>query len=292
MIEAIATCAPKNLVHTHSVPHFTEDFRERFVRSTGIECRHISEHTTEDLMIGACEMLDEVGITSIVTVTQTPEYKMPGPGFNIAKRIGIEGGAIFDLNLACDGYVKGLALAQMIATGSQGKVLLLVGDTLGSVMPASDPTVGLIFGNAASATIVTPEDPLVLITASYPQGFSHLTMKTSAYMNGEAVTNFAVTKVPEFMKDQGLIDGDIYYFHQANKTIINMLQKRLDISPNAIPISYGSYGNTSSASIPLTLCLFPPGITEKNIILCGFGAGLSISAMRIKRPDFTVYGEI
>lgn len=292
MIEMIGACVPKNIIKTMDVPHFKDDFKARFVQGAGIKERRVSRHTTEELMLGAIELLGEFECLSIVTVTQTPEYKMPGPGFLIAKKLGVEGGAIYDLNLACDGYVKGLAFASIIANASQGNVLLLVGDTLGSVMPEKDHTLGLLFGNAATATLVSPGSNTALITSSYPSGHEHLNMKHEAFMNGDAVTQFAVTKVPEFLRAEGLELMDKIYFHQANRMILASLERKLKLDHNKVPKCYENYGNTSSASIPLNICLHPPLKTDKNILLCGFGAGLSISAMQIERPQYTAIGEI
>lgn len=296
MIKYVSAVVPAERVKNLQLTRFKEDFLEKFVDSSGIVERRISKHTVEELMVGAARRLDLdfASLGAVITVTQTPAHQMPGPGFFVCKELGISGVPIFDLNCACDGYVKGIMVAELMAHSTEKPVLLFAGDTLGSFMPKDSPAVSLIFGNAATASLITPGPAYdgEAWSSSIPEGAHHLmSEKGVPYMNGEAVTHFATSEVPKFFKKHG-IQGDSYYFHQANKMILGAIEKRLGLDPKRIPHTFEYFGNTSSASIPLTMCMHPPLDDEKRIVLCGFGAGLSISAIVVNKPDFLIFSEL
>lgn len=284
MIEELFVCVPHQRVHNKDNPHFDKAFISRFIETTGIEERRIDKSlSTEDLMLAAAKQV-VTPYSSIVTVSQTPKGKMPGIGFQIANKLGLKTSSIFDLNFACDGFPKAMWIASQVASMDNSPVLLLCGDTLGSLMPQDDATVGLIFGDAAAAAIISPKLFVDFQTETFPNGADLLSYKDKPFMNGEAVTQFATKKVPEFMKRLSYNwKMKRFYFHQANRMILNSITRRLNLDEETVPHFYKNFGNCSSASIPLAMVL-DNAEPETEVLLCGFGAGLSISSIVCETP--------
>jgi 3-oxoacyl-[acyl-carrier-protein] synthase-3 len=101
------------------------------------------------------------------------------------------------------------------------------------------------------------------------------------FMDGMDVFNFAISVVPKSIKEIcafsciDLFDIDYLILHQANKFMTDFIVKRLKYPLERVPYCLDRYGNTSSASIPLTIASELTGKNMGNVIMCGFGAGLS-----------------
>ena len=101
-------------------------------------------------------------------------------------------------------------------------------------------------------------------------------------MNGTDVFSFGITQVPREIKlflqniNKEVSDIDYFLFHQANMFMLEMIRKKLKLESSQVPYSIIKYGNTSSASIPLTLSILGDDVRNKKIAMCGFGVGLSI----------------
>ena len=80
-------------------------------------------------------------------------------------------------------------------------------------------------------------------------------------------------------------DIDLFIPHQANIRIMESARERLGISKDKMSVSVNKYGNTSAASIPLSIDqeLKNGKIKDDDtIVLVGFGGGLTWGAMTIK----------
>ena len=254
-------------------------------------------------------------IDALIFLTQTPDYRQPATAPSLQYRLGLNKATLsFDINLACSGYVYGLSTA-MAYTSLQGinNVLLLVGETMSKTISPKDKVTFPLFGDAGSATLVQKKDVfktslfslnsdgseagiLNMPCGGYrnPSSIDSLTEKTDTEgnirtgehlrMDGMEVFNFGLREVPKDIKkimEQGNISidaVDMILFHQANKFMTDFFAKKLKISIEKIPYSLNKYGNTSCASIPLTIAseLTNDRFTNRsNVILSGFGAGLS-----------------
>jgi len=254
------------------------------------------------------------GIDAVVLVTQSPDLFLPATACIIQERLGLGTGcAAFDVNLGCSGYPYGLYIAgSMVRAQGCRRVLLLVGDTAGKVNPALDPQPPL-FGDAATATALewSEEGPTFhfslhtngcgwdKIMERKPGGRPGLDfdvfrqvvgadgavhVNTQYQLKGEDVFNFSVRTAPDAVEAMLQQVGwskeevDFFVFHQANRMINDRIRRQLKLDAARVPSTLPAFGNTSSATIPVTMAdqlrAQLRGARHK-LILCGFGVGLS-----------------
>ena len=289
---------------------------EEFVKTTGVVERHVSKTLcTSDLCYEAAEKLiaelqwNKSEIDAIVFVSQTSDYLIPSTSCILQHRLGLSKECFAtDCTLGCSGWVYGLGqVLSLVATGEIKKALLLAGDAKNL---ADGPSENL-FGHAGTATaveyclgskdfqfhfgtdgsgydaIIKPDGGARNVVSS--QSFEYEEIDGKMYnrlmlqMNGMDVFSFAISSAPKSVKrlaehfEFDYQDSDYYVFHQANLKINNMISKKLKLDESKVPLCLSSYGNTSSASIPLTIVSqlrdklqFPT-----KFICCGFGVGLS-----------------
>lgn len=254
-------------------------------------------------------------IDALIFVSQTPDYRIPATSCIVQERLGLSTECIaFDVNLGCSGYVYGLWMASnLISSGAVKRVLLLVGDTASKLNSPDDRSTVMLFGDAGTATALeydesafeidfvlgtdgkgkehliipaggfrTPVNKENLIRTALPEGGTR--GENDLFMDGGEIFNFTIKRVPailaELLTRNNLENKDIDYFvfHQANEFIIKHLAKKAQLTPQQTPISIDKYGNTSSASIPLTIVSELAGAlksNEKKIMMVGFGVGYS-----------------
>ena len=262
----------------------------------------------------------------LIFVTQTPDYQLPATACALHGRLGLaKSCAAFDVNLGCSGYVYGLAMAGAhLQAGAAKRVLLLVGDTISKVVSPADRSVAYLFGDAGTATALERTDgavPAYFVTGTDGAGAAHLqipagqfrvpstevTRATLAreggnqrsdeqlYMNGPEIFSFTLREVPGMINaaltaaSWGMDEPYAYVFHQANRYMIDYLVKRMKLPADSVVLQLENFGNTSSASIPLTICA---GLSERlargpaRLVLAGFGVGYSWAtvALTVDRP--------
>lgn len=261
---------------------------------------------------------DRSSIDILVYITQGPDVGIPATACLIQHRLKLPTTcAAFDINLGCSGYVYGLWVAGQLLASTNGKrALLLVGDkSTGGLRPGDRSTVSL-FGDAGSATAIehTVEDnPIYVVAGTDARGAVHLNLKMGAvrypipwgseklsdevyqqllkeaklHLNGGEVFAFTLRVVPNLVRDTLALAGvekeviDYFVFHQANKFILEHLAKKMKLPEGKSLIDMKKWGNTSSASIPLTICSSMSTILSKEskkVCLAGFGVGWSWAA--------------
>ncbi len=262
--------------------------------------------------------VDRSQINLLIFISQTRDYFIPQTSGIVQDKLGLPKSCIsFDVSLGCSGYVYGLSLAAglMNAFGIS-KALLLVGDISSLNSAYRDKSTYPLFGDAGTATLLErePEAPPMHFNLEgdgsgyqaiiIPDGGMRniLTKKSFNYkkiapgiyrtplhvaLNGIEVFNFSlrevVPNIRQLLKYTGeeLNNFDYVVFHQANKLINETLRKMLKLPPEKVPLSIGKFGNTSSASIPLTLVSElhnPLKNRPLKLLLSAFGIGLSWGA--------------
>lgn len=252
----------------------------------------------------------------LVVVTQTPDYINHPTSFVIHERLGLsENTLCLDFFHGCPGWVAGLsAVLPMLQTGNFKRAIYIGGDTISKDQDALSREDKPLFGDAVTATALEFSENSSSIflntgTRSYdgaslikPLGgwknpFSPETLKqkqdrlagltppdNSDLRDPMDVFSFAITTVPKSIKklcskwDIAIDSIDKLILHQANKMIVGMIAKRLGVPTEKVPTSLRDYGNTTCASIPLTMvtaCREDYSQGKQRTIVCGFGQGLS-----------------
>jgi 3-oxoacyl-[acyl-carrier-protein] synthase-3 len=284
--------------------------RERLVRNIGIELRPKSPEWQcfSDLAFEAAQSLIERlewsrdEIDALIVVTQSPDYVAPATAIILQDRLGLKNSTIaFDVNLGCSGYPFGLhLLGSMISAGGVKKGLLLVGDR-GAQM--ENP----IFSDAGTATALefdaaapamyfdlnsdgSGHQAIIFPVGGHrePVALKHLIegreRTVDLVLDGTAVLSFSTQRVPtavELLLDYAQVEKsevDYFLFHQANRMINETIRRKLELSPEKVPSSLRDFGNSSSASIPLTMTVrINQELSNNNqrLLMCGFGIGLS-----------------
>ena len=284
---------------------------------TGIQQRHIAapEQTASDLAVLAAEKLiseqkiDRNEIDFVLLCTQTPDYPLPTTSCLIQDRLQLATrcGAL-DFNLGCSGYVYGLALADgLIQSGAAKKILLLTAETYSKYIDPEDRSLRTIFGDGATATLLTSAQERSLWGFQFGSDGSGGDMllvadgggrpeedaikprhrkrwKRRLYMDGPSLINFTVEAIPhlvqEILDKNNLEDQDIshYLFHQATWKMLDQLRHRMNVDEQRLPIELADIGNTVSCTIPILIDRMRSRGSwraESTNMLVGFGVGLS-----------------
>jgi len=309
-------------------PNFSEEDAKAIVDKTGIFERRVANETTTatDLAFAAAEglinqmQLDRNVIDALILVTQTPDYRMPASSFLLQHQLALPKSCMaLDINIGCSGFVVGLNLAySLLQQENIQKVMLLNAETRTKVYSFKDRQTGFLFGDAATACLVSkgdqfgtsyfkidsdgsksnyimaksggyrnPSTPESFIEREQENGRFH--SDEQGFMDGAGVFEFVITEVPrhikEVLKSTGHEKEDIdhYVFHQANKFMNEHLVKKLKLDQEKVPFCLDRYGNTSSVSIPLTIVAELKDVlkTPKKAVISGFGVGLSLGSAYI-----------
>lgn len=280
----------------------------RFLREgeTGLD---LAERAVRDLGAEGLESID-----LLIVVTQNPDHRLPHMGALLQHRLGLPTTVpSFDLNLGCSGFVYGLTVADgFLASTGGAKALIVTVDPYSRIMARTDRDVAGLFGDAATATLVTRTEgplgtglpdfgtdgagaaslivggggaarPIGPTIASPDETPRVLSREDRLYMDGRGVLNMVVDRVPESVRRtlerNGLESGDIdhFVFHQGSRYILDTLRKRMDLPEEKLVIALDGYGNTVSSTIPIAIRDLRRGreLTGKTLLLCGFGVGLS-----------------
>jgi 3-oxoacyl-[acyl-carrier-protein] synthase-3 len=270
--------------------------------------------------------IDRDSIGALVFVAHSKDYWRPATACVLHKRLGLKKDcAAYDISLACSAVPYGLyAVGSMMETSDVERALLLVGETPQKITNPEDKSSCMLIGEGGGAFLLEKTDEMGAgisgICRSWGEGYSSIIMpgggfrnpnapekeyvwkdgnKRSMYnvmMRGEDVFAFTISDVPKTIKDflakEGTtVDGyDCLAFHQANKFIIEMLCKKLKVSPEKMPVCLDRYGNTSAASIPMVLGDVYGGSADTgllNVLMSGFGVGLSwgVCSAKIRSCD-------
>ncbi len=239
-------------------------------------------------------------IQALVLVTQNPDQRIPHASPLVHRKAGLPGCcATFDVSLGCSGYVYGLSVLRgfLEANGLDHGVLLTC-DPYSRIIDPADKSTLLLFGDAASASLLTRDAPRYAVSAGVfgTQGDTGRALACDAdrlEMNGRAVFSFALTEasrsLDRLLEREGLgrDDIDLYAVHQGSKYIVDSLQRRMGIDPARMPFVAAGVGNTVSSSIPLLLEPVLDAAAPRRIALCGFGVGLSVAACLLQRAEGT-----
>jgi 3-oxoacyl-[acyl-carrier-protein] synthase-3 len=289
------------------------DTSDEWIRErTGIRERRIAapDQASSDLaLIASQRALDSVGLTAdqvdyIVLATTTPDRILPSCACTLQRKLGATRAAAFDLFAACTGFVFGVAMGRSLIASRSAETVLVVGvETLSRVVDYTDRNTCVLFGDGAGAVILELGGVLEIPAGISANPASAATVAGREHfirMQGKKLFPFAVRTMEDSLRrcmEQAGIETDamdMVVSHQANLRIIDAVRERLGLPAEKVPVNIERYGNTSSASIPITLDeLVRAGKLQPgdHVGFCAFGGGATWGAgvvrwtMARPRPD-------
>ncbi|MBT2603669.1 ketoacyl-ACP synthase III [Peribacillus frigoritolerans] len=316
-ITAIGSYVPEKRLTNKDLEKMVETDDEWIVKRTGIKERRIAheEEFTSDIGYKAVKDLMErydksvEDVDMIIVCTFTPDFNTPSVASLVQAKLGIKNTGAIDLNAACAGFTYGLHVANGLVTSGLNKKILVIGaDTLSKLMDYEDRATCILFGDGGGAVLVEYDEkqPSFLSSHLYSEGeggkhlySSNLSTRINGedlndsgnlVQNGREVYKWAVTTVPKGMQtvmenaEYQLNDVDWFVPHSANLRMIESICERSGFPIERTLYSLVGYGNTSSATIPLSLEI---GIKEgklrggEKVLLYGFGGGLAQAGLLI-----------
>jgi len=260
------------------------------------------DEDTSDLAVFAVRKLLEDNnvnagqIECLVVVTQNPDGNgLPHTSAIVHNKLGLSKKvAAFDLSLGCSGYVYGLTVIKgFMETANLKCGILVTADPYSKIINPEDKNTTLLFGDAATATLLDDEPKLSLgrsIFATDGSGANNLQVKQNVlHMNGRQVFNFAAIEVPKqiamLLKSERIesTDIDCYILHQGSKFIVKTISSKFDEVSSRFLSDIEKTGNTVSSSIPLLLEKIIADMNINTIVISGFGVGLSWASTILKR---------
>lgn len=323
-ILGIGRALPEQVITNKDLEKVLDTSDEWIQSRTGIrERRVLSEQNLNGLAFSAAkEALEDAGIEGrdidlVLVATTMADHVFPPLSSLLAGEIGTDCPTI-DIHAACTGFIYCLMTAEAYLKGGMAaKILLVCAEAFTRLVDWKDRSTCVLFGDGAAAVVLENGDDLLSIHLSTqaneqmlfhhsPPGNSPYTkgqtyQKNGLSMEGQDVFRFAVSQsekdLDTVLKAAGFNAEQVDWvlFHQANRRIIDAVQRRMNLSPEKLPINIHRVGNTSAASIPLLLWeLYHAGklLPGQTLAMSAFGAGLTSGACIIRwskeQPDITV----
>ncbi|ANN66218.1 beta-ketoacyl-ACP synthase III [Bordetella bronchialis] len=252
------------------------------VERTGIRQRHLAERgvTTSDLAFEAGRLaienagLQPQDIDLIVVATSTPDFVFPSTACLVQSKLGIKGGAAFDVQAVCSGFVYALTTADSFIRARRARHALVIGaEVFSRILDWNDRSTCVLFGDGAGAVVLSASaEPGVLAAQLHADGsqtrilcaagnvaYGEVVGDPFLRMDGQAVFKQAVTVLERSARDVCAEAGieldavDLLVPHQANVRILNFLARKLHLPADKLVVTVDRHANTSAASVPLAL---------------------------------------
>ncbi|MBT2653853.1 ketoacyl-ACP synthase III [Bacillus sp. ISL-18] len=295
---------PEKILTNHDLEKMMDTSDEWIKTMTGIEERRIAaddENTSDMAFAAAQKAIENAGITAadidlILVATVTPDSPFPSVSCRIQERLGAKKAAAMDVSAACAGFMYGIVTAKQFIESQVYKYVLVVGvEKLSKITDWNDRNTAVLFGDGAGAAIIGPVSEnrgiLSFELGADGTGAKHLYQDEYIIMNGREVFKFAVRQMGEscinVLEKAGLTKDDVDFLipHQANIRIMEASRQRLELPIEKMSKTVNKYGNTSAASIPISLIedVEAGRIKEDDlIVMVGFGGGLTWGAIAMR----------
>jgi 3-oxoacyl-[acyl-carrier-protein] synthase-3 len=319
-IKGISAAVPKQVVFNNN-PRLEKitGISQRRISSPNIFtsdlCYEAAVKLIQDLNIDP----NEIGI--LIFISQTSDYRIPTTSTILQDKLSLPQTSIcLDIPLGCSGYTYGLYVISSLLKNSNSKYgLLLAGDTISKETYFKDNSTHPLFGDAGTATLVEFDmnhvKPLIFNLGTDGSGYDSIIIPHGGsrhpisvdsnleiqdengnfkrlrdlHLDGSKVFDFGTNKISNILKefiDVNQIEVDCLILHQANKLMNDRITKKIGIPMEKSLSSLSKFGNTSSATIPLTLITEINSIPDyTNVLMCGFGVGLSWASVLIQQEN-------
>jgi 3-oxoacyl-[acyl-carrier-protein] synthase III len=305
---------PEKRLSNRDLESMVDTTDEWIYTRTGIRYRHIAaEHeNTSDLALKASQRAIEAAqieaseIDLIIVATSTPDMIFPSTACLLQAKLGIKGGAAFDLQAVCSGFVYALATADSLIRSGQNRCALVIGAEIFSrILDWTDRGTCVLFGDGAGAVVLRASDTAGILSSHLHADGSYASIlstpgsvKNGAVsgepflkMEGNSVFKLAVN-VLDAVGREALAANDLsiekidwFIAHQANVRIIHATAKKLGLPLDRVVVTVENHANTSAASIPLALDVaVADGRIKRgqHVLLEGVGGGFTWGAVLLK----------
>jgi 3-oxoacyl-[acyl-carrier-protein] synthase III len=323
-LKGIGSYAPPKILNNQDFEKIIDTSDEWIVTRSGIHFRHIAlpDQATSDLAFEASKValeqaqLDPKDLDLIIVGTSSPDMFFPSTACLLAEKLSAPNPMAFDVQAGCSGFLYALSTAeQFLRNGTYRNALVLGADTITRFTDYTDRSTCFLFGDGAGAFVLEKQEKgeefiLDFLNGTDPTGTGKLLMHAGGSkrpactesiqahehflkMNGKEIFKFAVriseVLINELLKRNHLKSSDIawYAFHQANIRIIEAASERLNITVDQTMLTIDHFGNTSSATVPMSMHEYAKkGKLKKGdlVIMVVFGAGLTYSAALVRWP--------
>jgi 3-oxoacyl-[acyl-carrier-protein] synthase III len=303
-IVSIVSAVPANIENNQFLP-FDYNELQKIIETSGIQQKRIANaHTTSSSLCKAAADhifynldINKSDIGILVFVTQYPDFILPSTVHILQHQLGLDTSVVaIQINEGCAGYIYGLHLIKSLLLHSPKEfALLLVGDTTSKVIDQNDQSTRPLFGDAGSATLLSKtEINIQTLLGGDGSGEADIKVENNCFkngfdqrptlkMDGMNVFMFGISRVPKYVEEfltMYKIDKnkiDFLVLHQANKMMNDRISRKLGFSQAKSLQSLQYFGNTSNASIPLTISTNLKNKYDQpiTILACGFGVGLA-----------------
>lgn len=316
-IIGLGSYLPQRILSNADLEKMVDTSDEWITSRTGMKERRLAakNECTSDMGYEAAKKAMEAAkissksIDLILFVSITPDYVFPGTACLIQEKLKATRAAAIDIQAACTGYLHTLSIAKAyIESGIYKQVLMISADKLSSIVDYSDRNTCVLFGDGASACVISCEGKgyainkitlgadgeqaqlLMLPAGGAKKPATEETIKAREHylqMSGKEVYKHAVRRMEASVKtcleEVGLEEEEISWLvpHQANIRIIESIAKRFKIPKERVFLTIHKYGNTSASSVGIALeeLLKENNVQPKeHIMLTAFGAGLTYGA--------------
>jgi 3-oxoacyl-[acyl-carrier-protein] synthase III len=281
--------APARILTNHDLEKMVATSDSWITERTGIKTRRIAaegEVTSDMAVAAALQALEMAGtkpedLDAIIVATISPDMPMPSCAVMVQAKLGAKRAFAFDLSAACAGSLYGLNIADKFIRGGAQRVLVIGAELLSRLVDWEDRNTCVLFGDAAGAMVVgpTPDANRGLLSvhlhsdgtsagllaipgggSKHPQSQDVLAQKLNKIaMSGREVYKYAVSVLPETLQEalkaNGMTAADVDHVvsHQANIRIVESVLGKVGIPMQKCWVNLDRYGNTSSASLPISL---------------------------------------
>jgi 3-oxoacyl-[acyl-carrier-protein] synthase-3 len=291
------------------------DTSDEWIRTrTGIRQRHIAaegEQTSDLALAASREALGAAGVAPgnvdlIVLATTTPDAIFPSTACTLQARLGAHGGAAFDVQAVCSGFVYALAIAdRMLASGMARNALVVGAEVYSRILDWDDRGTCVLFGDGAGAVVLVPSrEPGILSAHLHADGRyrdilcvpgqvhnGRVSGRPFVHMDGPGVFKFAVRVLAEVAHEALDANGmraeqvDWLVPHQANLRIMNATAHKLGIAEARVVSTVDVHANTSAASIPLAIDVAVRDgriRAGQHLLLLGVGGGFTWGSVMLR----------
>ena len=309
-IKNIAYYVPEKILDNKYFESILDTNNEWIITRTGIETRHMAreDETIFEMGLNAVRKLEKKGVDlnevdAILVPTVTKDYIFPSMAGQIQNALGLKHCFALDLSAACSGYIYSLNTATALIESGQCKNVLIVScEKLTKDINWKDRGTAILFGDAATASLITTRDDGKGIIGMHMQSEPDMSIVLNGgsvcpiraddleapefkiYMDGSETFKRAVTEfsnsIDKVLETSGKQLSDVSFFvpHQANLRIMQAVAKRIGLPMDKVSVVLNKFGNCSSASIGLALtdALENNKINDGDLVLLtGFGGGFT-----------------